>query len=144
MTCTYQTTKLSVCSSAYLQLRVDENKLICDERMQWIKTGENQGWMEWASSERGICTNIPNTDWHEIPKLANKTCEYNFLTHRLMGLCRTLLSWKRDHFRGIFMASLFDQSNIGNPQAHCTPLVFGQQIYENISLSPQILVQLDH
>ncbi len=76
--------------SAYLELSVEENELHCDARIQWIKQGEKQGWMELSYAESGIlCENIPNTDWQDIPLFGNVSCESSYgVVFLLFMACR--------------------------------------------------------
>ncbi len=52
------------------------NNFICDERMQWIKIGEEQEWIRWSSGNQKIeCENFPTTNWEDITLSNNTACE---------------------------------------------------------------------
>ena len=33
------------------------NQLVCDDRLQWIHKGREQGWLDWSGREN--CTSMP-------------------------------------------------------------------------------------
>ncbi len=72
--------RLFSCLSEHLEISVNLNKFVCNEKMNWIKIGEKQGWIKWSSgSSKIFCENYPNMDWDDINALANTTCELWFL-----------------------------------------------------------------
>ena len=41
------------------------NPLICDERMKWLKEGEEQGWLQFLGSPP-TCENFPDMSWDKV------------------------------------------------------------------------------
>ena len=58
-----------------------ENPFYCDERMNWIKQGEEAGWIQFRNIS-GItrtpeCTNFPQTPWDQVV-IPQSTCHFVF------------------------------------------------------------------
>ena len=75
------TLNLSPFIEGNLSLILAGTSLQCDERLQWMKIGEEQGWLTvlWpAGNERhhlGICRNMSETViWEEFTLPGNRSC----------------------------------------------------------------------
>ena len=54
-------------TTGYLHLSLDGNPLHCDERMTWIKIGQEEGWIEFDDSySPPECENYPGVPWNNI------------------------------------------------------------------------------
>ena len=51
-----------------VEILLDSNLLVCDDRMCWLKEAENQGWVKvWEYYEyEPWCVNLENTLWSEV------------------------------------------------------------------------------
>ena len=58
-------------STEYLEIWPRNNPFICDERMQWIRDGEQDGWLKLKSNladtiNRIYCENFPGVEWNGV------------------------------------------------------------------------------
>ena len=58
----------SVNFTGFLRLKLHNNPFTCDERMQWIKDGEANGWLRVAGvwGSKIFCENFPGVDWDDV------------------------------------------------------------------------------
>ncbi len=60
-----------------------ENSLWCDDKLHWLKIGEEQAWLVWDENEAATskisCGNYPGVRWEDVNLPGNTSCEYLIL-----------------------------------------------------------------